>query len=341
MALVLAAMLTAWAAPALAATTINGAGATFPEPIYALWMTKYYELNGTQINYQGIGSSGGIRQIEAGTVDFGGSDAPMKATDLTEAGLMQFPMVIGGVVPIVNLKGVGPGQLKLSGAALADVLAGKIMYWDDAEISGLNPGLKLPHQAITVVHRADGSGTTWIFTNYLDKVSPSWHEKVGTGKAVAWPTGVGAKGNPGVAAYVQRVDGSIGYVEYAYAVQNKLPHVCLKNAAGKFVQPTIESFQAAAASADWADAEGYYMVLTDQPGDGSWPIVGATFILVHKDQKDPATAAAMLKFFDWCYSHGGEMAVSKDYVPIPQNVVEMVKASWKDEIRAGGQPVWH
>lgn len=338
--LVFTSILTACVVPAFGAQAISGAGATFPEPIYALWMNKYYELNGTKINYQGIGSSGGIRQIEAGTVDFGGSDAPLKAPDLAGAGLMQFPMVIGGVVPIVNIKGVGSGQLRLSPSALAGIFAGDTVYWDDASIAELNQGLKLPHQAITIVHRAEGSGTTWIFTNYLDKVSPSWHEKIGTGKTVAWPTGVGAKGNPGVAAYVQRVDGSIGYVEYAYAVQNNLPHVSLQNVAGVFVQPTTESFQAAAESADWADAEGYYMVLTDQPGESSWPIVGATFILIHKEQKDPEIAKAMLGFFDWCYRHGAEMAIDKDYVPIPDNVVAMVRESWKQEIRAGGQPVW-
>ena len=331
-------MLVATVAPA--APTINGAGATFPEPIYALWMSKYYELNGVKINYQGIGSSGGIRQIEAGTVDFGGSDAPMKAPDLAESGLMQFPMVVGGVVPIVNLEGVAPGQLKLSPGLLAEVFAGEIMYWDDPAIRNLNPDIKLPHKAVTVVHRAEGSGTTWIFTNYLDKVSAKWHEKIGSGKTVAWPTGVGAKGNPGVAAYVQRVDGSIGYVEYAYAVQNALPHVSLRNAAGEFVQPTVESFQAAAANADWAGAEGYYMVLTDQPGKATWPIVGATFILVHKEMEDAETAKVMLGFFDWCYKHGGEMALEKDYVPIPENVVAMVQESWKTELTAGGQPVW-
>jgi len=334
----LAVMLVATVAPA--APTINGAGATFPEPIYALWMSKYYELNGVKINYQGIGSSGGIRQIEAGTVDFGGSDAPMKAPDLAESGLMQFPMVVGGVVPIVNLEGVAPGQLKLSPGLLAEVFAGEIMYWDDPAIRNLNPDIKLPHKAVTVVHRAEGSGTTWIFTNYLDKVSAKWHEKIGSGKTVAWPTGVGAKGNPGVAAYVQRVDGSIGYVEYAYAVQNALPHVSLRNAAGEFVQPTVESFQAAAANADWAGAEGYYMVLTDQPGKATWPIVGATFILVHKEMEDAETAKVMLGFFDWCYKHGGEMALEKDYVPIPENVVAMVQESWKTELTAGGQPVW-
>ncbi|MBD3348431.1 MAG: phosphate ABC transporter substrate-binding protein PstS [Candidatus Eisenbacteria bacterium] len=335
-----AAMLTCIAGAAIAAPTINGAGATFPEPIYALWMNKYYELTGVKINYQGIGSSGGIRQIEAGTVDFGGSDAPMRAAALVESGLIQFPMVVGGVVPIVNIEGIAPGELRLSPQALADMFAGEIVYWDNDAIRELNPELELPHQAVTVVHRAEGSGTTWIFTNYLDKVSPMWHEKFGTGKTVAWPVGVGAKGNPGVAAYVQRVAGSIGYVEYAYAVQNKLPHVSLRNAAGEFVQPTIESFQAAAANADWASAKGYYMVLTDQPGEETWPIVGATFILLHKKMENPRTARAMLKFFDWCYDHGSEMAVEKDYVPIPGNVVEMIQESWEKELRANGQQIW-
>ena len=327
----------AMSVPTAAAATLNGAGATFPEPIYAVWMHKYNELKGVRVNYQGIGSSGGQRQIIAKTVDFGGSDAPMQAPDLTEAGLIQFPMVIGGVVPIVNIEGVAPGALKLTNAALAAIFAGEITFWDDPAIVENNPNLSLPNETITVVHRADGSGTTWIFTNFLDKVSPSWHEKVGFGKVVQWPVGVGAKGNPGVAAYVQRVNGSIGYVEFAYAKQNELSYATLMNQAGKWVKPTIESFQAAAANADWANAVGYYLVLTDQPGEDSWPIAGATFILIHKEQDDAAKAKAMFSFFDWCYDHGDEMAIEKDYVPVPDNVVAMVRDTWKNDVKSGGK----
>jgi phosphate transport system substrate-binding protein len=326
--------------PALAATTLNGAGATFPEPIYSVWMHKYNELKGVRVNYQGIGSSGGQRQIKAKTVDFGGSDAPMKGPDLREAGLIQFPMVIGGVVPIVNVEGVGPGQLRLTNDALAAIFAGEITFWDDDAIKATNPDLELPSEPITVVHRADGSGTTWIFTNFLDKVSPSWHEKAGFGKVVPWPVGVGAKGNPGVAAYVQRVNGSIGYVEFAFAKQNNLSYATLRNHAGEWVQPTIESFQEAAANADWVNSDSYYLVLTDQPGDGSWPIAGATFILIHKEQEDAAKAQAMFDFFDWCYDHGDEMAIDKDYVPVPDNVVGMVRATWGLEVTSGGKSIY-
>jgi len=328
------------AAPALAAVTINGAGATFPEPIYAVWMNKYYELKSVKVNYQGIGSSGGINQIKAGTVDFGGSDAPLTPAELSEAAPVQFPMVIGGVVPIVNLKGVEPGEFRLTPDVLAGIFSGEIGEWDHEAITELNPGIAFPNEPITTVHRADGSGTTWIFTNYLDKVSPSWHQKIGMGKTVAWPGGVGAKGNPGVAAYVQRVDYSIGYVEYAYALQNKLPWISLRNKAGQFVQPTVESFQEAAKSADWANAAGFNMVLTDQPGAGSWPIVGASFVLIRKEQEEAGTAKAMLDFFDWCYRFGGDMARQKDYVPLPMNVVEMVETMWKSDVKAGGKPVW-
>ena len=323
--------------PAAAATTLNGAGATFPEPIYSVWMHKYNELKGVRVNYQGIGSSGGQRQIKAGTVDFGGSDAPMKGPDLREAGLIQFPMVIGGVVPIVNIKGVGPGELKLTNEALAAVFAGDITFWDDPAIKATNPDLELPNEPVTIVHRADGSGTTWIFTNFLDKVSPSWHEKAGFGKVVPWPVGVGAKGNPGVAAYVQRVNGSIGYVEFAFAKQGGLSHATLRNKAGHWVQPTTESFQDAAASADWEHADGYYLVLTNQPGEGAWPIAGATFVLIHREQKDAAKVKAMFDFFDWCYDHGDEMAIEKDYVPVPENVVEMVRNTWRTDVVSGGK----
>ncbi|MDD5309907.1 MAG: phosphate ABC transporter substrate-binding protein PstS [Deltaproteobacteria bacterium] len=321
------------------AITINGAGATFPYPIYSQWADTYHKVSGVKLNYQSIGSGGGIAQIEAKTVDFGASDAPLKAEELDAHGLVQFPMVMGGVVPVVNIAGVEPGQLTLSGALLADIFLGKVKKWSDKGVRKENPELALPDADISIVHRADGSGTTWIFTNYLDKVSPAWHEKVGTGKAVAWPAGMGGKGNEGVAAYVQRMNGAIGYVEYAYALQNGMAHAGLVNRAGKVVMPTVESFQAAAASADWASAKGFYMVLTDQPGDASWPITGASFILVHKEQPDAARAKAMLGFFDWCYAHGADQAKALHYVPLPDQVVDLVKAAWRDQVKAGGGPV--
>ncbi len=319
---------------------LNGAGASFPYPVYAQWAYKYGELKGVKINYQSIGSGGGIAQIKAKTVDFGASDAPLRPEELNGSGLIQFPMIVGGVVPVVNIKGIGAGKLKLTPDVLADMFLGKITKWDDPRIKAANPGLDLPSKSITVVHRADGSGTTWIYTNYLDKVSKDWHTNVGTGKAVDWPTGVGGKGNEGVTAYVQRVKGSIGYVEYAYAIQNKLAQVQLKNKDGNFVSPTIETFQAAAANADWKSAPGYYMVLTDQPGKDSWPITGASFILMHKSQADAAKAAAVLSFFDWSYRQGADMAVKLDYVPIPKNVAELVEKTWAKEIKAGGKQVW-
>lgn len=319
---------------------LTGAGATFPYPVYSRWMYKYNKTTGVRINYQSIGSGGGIAQINAKTVDFGASDAPLKKADLDAHGLVQFPMIMGGVVPVINVSGVKPGQLKLSGELLAQIFIGKVRKWNDAKIKVLNPGLNLPDLAITVVHRADGSGTTWIFTNYLDKVSAKWHKKVGTDKAVSWPVGVGGKGNEGVAAYVGRINGSIGYVEFAYALQNHLTHVMLKNKSGRFVAPTISSFRSAAANADWAHAPGFYLVLTYQPGADSWPITGASFILVHKQQKNAQKAKAMLKFFSWCYAHGGAIAEKLDYVPMPGNVADMVKDMWKAKIMTNGQPVW-
>lgn len=319
---------------------IAGAGATFPYPVYSQWAYKYKGLTGVEVSYQSIGSGGGIAQIKAKTVDFGASDAPLEPAELDEFGLVQFPMVIGGVVPVVNIEGVKPGELKLTGDVLTSIYLGEIVKWNDKRITEINTGLKLPDLAITVVHRADGSGTTWIFTNYLMKVSPAWNKKVGFGKAVEWPVGIGGKGNEGVAAYVERVEGSIGYVEFAYAVQNKMSHTALKNQAGKFVSPTIETFQAAAASADWKKSKGYYLVLTDQPGDQSWPITGASFILIHKDQKDTTLAKAMLEYFHWCYRHGGELATELDYVPMPENVVDMVEGTWQDELTSSGAPVW-
>jgi len=322
-------------------SAIAGAGATFPYPIYAKWAAAYNKETGIRMNYQSIGSGGGIKQIKAKTVDFGASDAPLKAEELDQAGLMQFPMIIGGVVPVVNLPGIKAGEIKLSPAVMADLYLGKIKKWNNKAIAELNPDVNLPSTAVSVVHRSDGSGTTWIFTNYLTKVSKNWADKVGNDKAVAWPTGVGGKGNEGVASYVKRIKGSIGYVEYAYALQNKMTYVKLKNRDGNYVDPTSENFQAAAAGADWAHAPGYYLVLTDQPGANAWPISGASFILMYKNQEKPEVAEAVLKFFDWSYNNGGKMAESLDYVPIPKSVVSLVENTWKQEIKgSNGQAVW-
>jgi len=320
---------------------ITGAGATFPYPAYSKWAYDYNKETGVRLNYQSIGSGGGIKQIKAKTVDFGASDAPMKPAEMKEFGLMQFPMIMGGVVPVVNIKGVAGGQLNLSAANLADIYLGKITKWNDPKIVADNNGLKLPNGDITVVHRADGSGTTWIFTNYLTKVSSEWQEKVGNDKAVQWPVGLGGKGNEGVAAFVAKVGGSIGYVEYAYALQNKMTSVLLKNRDGKFVAPTAENFQAAAAGADWAHAEGYYMVLTDQPGANSWPITGASFILLYKTQANAAQAKEVLNFFNWSYKNGGKSALALDYVPMPEAVVKMVEDSWHTELHdQNGKSIW-
>lgn len=320
--------------------TITGAGASFPFPVYSQWANKYHEMTGVKLNYQSIGSGGGIAQIKAKTVDFGASDAPLNAEELNEAGLIQFPMVMGGVVLVVNLDGVAAGQVKLTPAVLADIFLGKITKWNDAALTAINAGVTLPDLDITVVSRADGSGTTWIFTNYLDKISPEWHEKVGTDKAVEWPLGVGGKGNEGVSQYVMKVKGAIGYVEFAYALQNNMAYTQLQNGAGQFVAPTIESFQAAAANADWANAPGFYMVLTNQPGDASWPITGASFILIYKEQADAKIAEAMLNFFDWGFKHGTDIAKALNYVPMPENVIAQVESLWKSSVTAGGQPVW-
>ncbi len=320
---------------------INGAGATFPYPVYARWASAYHKATGIRLNYQSIGSGGGIKQIRKKTVDFGASDAPMKPEALEKHGLIQWPQIMGGVVPVVNLPGVKAGQLRLSQEVLADIFLGKIRKWNDKRITALNPDLKLPGRRITVVHRADGSGTTFIFTNYLTKVSPTWAKKVGTGKSVSWPTGVGGKGNEGVAAYVKRIKGGIGYVEYAYALQNHMAYTLLRNRAGRFVAPTSASFQAAAANADWTSAKDYYLILTDQPGDNAWPITGASFILVHRTPDRPERTRAVLEFFDWAFRHGGALAEKLDYVPMPDKVVEMVEATWHQEIRdANGQPLW-
>ena len=320
--------------------TIIGAGATFPYPLYMKWADKYHDLTGMKLNYQSIGSGGGIQQIKAKTVNFGASDAPLKKEDLDATGLIQFPMIMGGVVPVVNLEGIKPGQLKLTGPVLADIFLGKVSRWNDPAIGALNAGLKLPNRAITVVHRADGSGTTWIFTSYLDKISPEWHEKVGWEKAVKWPTGIGAKGNEGVSANVKQFSGAIGYVEFAYALETKMCHAQLKNRDGRFVEPTMETFAAAASHADWKNAPGFYMVLTDQPGEKTWPITGASFILIYKQHPNAGKAEAMLKFFDWCFKHGGDMAKELHYVPMPENVAGQVEAQWRDEVASGAQKVW-
>ena len=330
------------AAPAAgAATTLNGAGATFPFPVYSKWAYTYHKDTGVKLNYQAIGSGGGIRQIKARTVDFGASDAPLKPAELDKFGLMQFPMIMGGVVPVVHIAGIKAGQLKLTASNLADIYLGKITKWDDARITSNNAGLSLPHQDISVVHRADGSGTTWIFTNYLTRISPEWADKVGNAKAVSWPVGLGGKGNQGVAAFVSKVAGSIGYVEYAYALQNHMASVLLRNHDGNFVAPTSANFQAAAAGADWTHAKGYYMVLTNQPGANSWPITGASFILMYRIQANPSQAREVLKFFAWSYKNGGKAAEVLDYVPMPKAVVKMVENTWKKVLRdRSGNPVW-
>ena len=324
-----------------AATDINGAGATFPYPVYSKWADAYKTKTGVGMNYQSIGSGGGIKQISAKTVDFGASDAPLTVEKLKEIGLLQFPMVMGGVVPVLNVPGIKAGELKLTGALLAEIYLGKITHWNDAAIVKLNPGVKLPNEKITVVGRSDGSGTTFIFTHYLVKMSPEFKEKIGNNTSVSWPAGVGGKGNEGVASYVQRIKGAIGYVEYAYALQNKMTYAMLQNQAGKFVKPDSDSFEAAAANADWAHTPGFNLMLTDQPGAGSWPITGATFILVYKNQEKPETAKEVLKFFDWAYHHGNQMAEKLDYVPMPANVVKLVEDTWKQEIKdAKGNPLW-
>ncbi len=323
------------------ATDITGAGATFPYPIYAKWAEAYKAQTGVGMNYQSIGSGGGIKQITAKTVDFGASDMPLKPEDLEKNGLTQFPTVIGGVVPVVNVLGVESGMLKLDGPTLAGIFLGKISKWNDPAIVALNKDLKLPDENITVVHRSDGSGTSFIFTNYLSKVSPDWKATVGEGTAVSWKAGTGGKGNEGVASYVQRIKNSIGYVEYAYALQNKMTYVQMKNREGKFVEPNAASFKAAAAGAHWDKAPGFYEILTDEPGKDSWPISGATFILMHKTQDKPETAAEVLKFFDWAYAKGDQMAESLDYIPMPDKVVNLIRDAWKKEIKDGsGKPVW-
>ena len=322
------------------AADITGAGATFPYPIYAKWADAYKKSTGNGLNYQSIGSGGGIKQITANTVDFGASDMPMKGDDLQKEGLIQFPAVMGGVVPVVNLAGVKPGELKFTGALLADIYMGKVAKWNDPAIAKLNAGVKLPDENITVVHRSDGSGTTFLWTNYLSKTSPDFKTTVGEGTAVKWPTGVGGKGNEGVASYVQKINGAIGYVEYAYAKQNKLSHGQVQNKSGKFVQPVDGAFRAAAAGADWNSVPGMGVVLTDQGGDASWPITGASFILVHAKQEKPEAGKEVLKFFDWSFRNGQKMAEELDYVPMPDPVVKQIEASWKGVTDASGKAVY-
>ena len=320
-----------------AAQDVTGAGASFPAPLYAKWASDYHKATGVKINYQSVGSGAGLRQIEAKTVDFGASDAPLKDEDLAKKGLMQFPMVIGGVVPVVNIAGVASGQLKLSGQVLGDIYLGKITKWSDPAIKALNPGLSLPDAAIAPVRRADGSGTSFIFTNYLSKANAEWKSKVGEGTAVNWPVGAGGKGNEGVAAFVGRLPNSIGYVEYAYVKQNKMNFAQLKNAAGNFVSPEDTAFKAAAAGADWS--KSFYQILTEQPGKDAWPITGATFILMQKAQEKPAQATASLKFFEWAYKSGDTTADNLDYVPMPANVKAIVEKSWGEIKDASGKAV--
>ena len=311
---------------AFAQQEATGAGASFPAPLYSKWASDYNKATGVKINYQSVGSGAGLRQIEAKTVDFGASDAPLKDEDLNKKGLVQFPTVIGGVVPVVNIKGIAPGQIKLSGQVLGDIYLGKISNWSDPAIKALNPGVALPDASIAPVRRADGSGTSFIFTNYLSKVNAEWKSKVGEGTAVNWPTGAGGKGNEGVAAFVGRLPNSIGYVEYAYVKQNKMTYVQMQNAEGQFVSPDDSAFKAAAAGADWA--KNFYQILTNQPGKESWPITGATFILMQKSQEKPVQAATSLKFFEWAYKTGDKTASDLDYVPMPDSVKETILKSW-------------
>jgi phosphate transport system substrate-binding protein len=326
--------------PATAAD-ISGAGATFPYPIYAKWADAYKKETGNGLNYQSIGSGGGIKQIKAKTVTFGATDAPLSGKDLDETGLAQFPAVMGGIVPVVNLDGIKPGDLTIDGPTLAKIFLGEIKTWDDAAIKKLNPSAKLPSQAIAIVHRSDGSGTTYNFAYYLADVSPDWKSKVGVNTAVQWPSGIGAKGNEGVANNVSNTKGSIGYVEYAYAKQNKLTFTKMVNKAGKTVAPTSEAFQAAAANADWKSVPGYGVILANQPGDKSWPMTAATWILIYKKPVDAAATGEALKFFAWSYKNGGKMAEDLDYVPMPANVVKDIEGYWKSEIKdASGKPIF-
>ena len=320
-----------------AAEDITGAGATFPAPLYAKWAADYNQATGVKVNYQSVGSGAGLKQIESKTVAFGASDMPLKDEDLAQKGQMQFPTVIGGVVPVVNIKGIASGQLKLNGQVLGDIYLGKITKWTDPAIKALNPSLALPDEAISPVRRADGSGTTFIFTNYLSKVNVEWKAKVGEGTAVNWPAGAGGKGNEGVAAFVNRLPNSIGYVEYAYVKQSKMIYAQMQNAAGNFVAPDEKAFKAAAAGAEWN--KSFYQILTNQPGKDSWPLTGATFILMYKTQDKPAEAAAALKFFEWAYKNGDKTADELDYVPMPNVVKAQIEKAWGEIKDASGKPI--
>jgi phosphate transport system substrate-binding protein len=315
------------------ASEVTGAGSSFVFPLMSKWSADYNVATGNKINYQSIGSSGGIAQIKAATVDFGASDKPLDPKDVAEAGLAQFPVVIGGVVPVVNVAGVEPGKLKLTGTLLADIFLGKVTKWNDPAIMAINGGMTLPDGKITIVHRSDGSGTTFNFVNYLSKVSPEWKEKVGEGTSVQWPTGLGGKGNEGVAAYVKQIKNAIGYVELSYALQNKMSFTQMENAAGKYVTPSAASFAAAAASADWKNATDFSLVITNAPGDESWPISATVFVLMHAQPKDAERAKAAREFFSWGYENGKAQAASLDYVPLPDSLVEQIKAYWADRIK--------
>jgi phosphate transport system substrate-binding protein len=320
------------------AQDVTGAGATFPAPIYAKWADAYHKATGARINYQSVGSGAGLKQIEAKTVDFGASDMPLSDDKLAKSGLVQFPTVIGGVVPVVNIQGIKPGQIRLTGQVLGDIFLGKITKWNDAALTALNPGVPLPDAAIAVVRRSDGSGTTFIFTNYLSKVNAEWKAKVGENTAVNWPTGAGGKGNEGVAAYVQRLPNSIGYLEYAYVKQNKMTYTLLKNREGNFVTPSDDAFKAAAAGADWNKT--FYQITTDQPGKEAWPLTNPTYILMHKSQDKAASAAGALKFFEWAYVNGDKLADELDYVALPAAVKDLVRKQWAEQIKdAAGKAI--
>jgi len=333
MTLKIVAAIAAMTASVAMAADISGAGATFPYPVYSKWADAYKKQTGVGLNYQSIGSGGGIKQIKAKTVTFGASDMPLKPDDLESSGLVQFPMIIGGVVPVVNVPGVGAGQLTLDGPTVAAIYMGEITEWNDPKIAKLNPKLKLPKTAIAPIYRSDGSGTNFLFTDYLSKSSAKFKDSIGANSSVQWPVGIGAKGNEGVANMTTQTEGAIGYVEYAYAKQNKMANTLMINKGGKAVAPKAEAFQAAAASADWEHAQGYYLILTDQPGATSWPITGASFILMYKEPGDPAAAAEALKFFDWAYKNGGPMAAELDYVPLPASLIKQVRVTWKASIK--------
>jgi phosphate transport system substrate-binding protein len=316
------------------ATDITGAGSSFVYPVLAKWSAAFTAKTNDKVNYQSIGSGGGIAQIKAATVDFGASDKPLDAKELTDAGLGQFPVVIGGIVPVVNIEGMKPGALKLTGPVLADIYLGKILKWNDKAIADVNPGVKLPETLITIVHRSDGSGTTFNWTDYLSKVSPEWKEKVGEGTSVSWPTGVGGKGNEGVSAYVGQIKGSLGYVEYAYALQNKLTFAQMQNHAGKWIQPNKAAFSAAAATADWKSAKDFNLIMTDAPGDTAWPITATTWAIMYKQTKNAEHSKTAFEFFKWSFEQGQKEAESLDYVPLPESLVKQIEAYWKSDFKS-------